>query len=398
MDKSSSKAFVTQLFKGREYGFIESQVIPTILSYKSIVKEELLKAEAVQQKIITKYANNKAVVATAVQLSNELRYTQLNLDKSNPHSFWDLNNRIVAFDDALESKIISEIKELKKKSSKWKLFNSSEEALQKKQGRIAAYNILLEKFYSDQEFKNLFESGELDYSISLKSELPIAVAEHFPEKLFDFVNELEAKLFLKFDDLRALAKEKAENTTGQASNKRRYLHELYDPFLVKIYKGQRPSAQDQDLLTQYIRSSQQYQVFVYDSHFAVSTLQEMMADDRKQSKARYTKALATERVDRQRGLARTERSESQYNRQITVFDKCPYCRESLGAFSGKLCAELDHIYPVSRGGLSVEKNLVFICSSCNRAKRDETLSRFIKKRQLKRTLVERVLDDLDKDY
>lgn len=46
---------------------------------------------------------------------------------------------------------------------------------------------------------------------------------------------------------------------------------------------------------------------------------------------------------------------------------CQYC----SVRGGRL--ECDHIIPVSRGGLTLESNLVTACFTCNRSKRNKTL-------------------------
>jgi 5-methylcytosine-specific restriction endonuclease McrA len=53
---------------------------------------------------------------------------------------------------------------------------------------------------------------------------------------------------------------------------------------------------------------------------------------------------------------------------------CPYCGKS----TDKTDIHVDHINPVSNGGLSVERNLIPVCASCNLAKRDSSLRRFCK--------------------
>lgn len=46
---------------------------------------------------------------------------------------------------------------------------------------------------------------------------------------------------------------------------------------------------------------------------------------------------------------------------------CAYCETREGPF------EIDHIYPVSRGGDNTAENLTVACKPCNRDKRDKTL-------------------------
>jgi 5-methylcytosine-specific restriction endonuclease McrA len=74
-------------------------------------------------------------------------------------------------------------------------------------------------------------------------------------------------------------------------------------------------------------------------------------------------------------------------------DQCPYCGRPLG--SGP---HLDHIYPVSKGGLSVSNNLVFVCLQCNQRKSDMTLAAFLRASNLDRRAVESRLTQLGKDF
>lgn len=54
---------------------------------------------------------------------------------------------------------------------------------------------------------------------------------------------------------------------------------------------------------------------------------------------------------------------------------CPYCNQN----SNKDDSHVDHIYPVSKGGLTVKTNMVLVCDSCNLNKRDLTLYGFARK-------------------
>ena len=73
--------------------------------------------------------------------------------------------------------------------------------------------------------------------------------------------------------------------------------------------------------------------------------------------------------------------------------QCPYCGGSLG-----ISPHADHIYPVSKGGRSVERNMVFVCPSCNTKKAHRTLSAFIKTFGLDRDEIEARLTELGKDF
>ena len=59
---------------------------------------------------------------------------------------------------------------------------------------------------------------------------------------------------------------------------------------------------------------------------------------------------------------------------ISIPDRCPYCNKALS----KENAHLDHVYPVSKGGLSILENLVYCCSECNSKKSDKGLFQFTK--------------------
>lgn len=47
--------------------------------------------------------------------------------------------------------------------------------------------------------------------------------------------------------------------------------------------------------------------------------------------------------------------------QIHLFPSCPYCGDGLSEND----AHADHIYPVSKGGQSTIRNMVFVCTKCN---------------------------------
>ena len=70
---------------------------------------------------------------------------------------------------------------------------------------------------------------------------------------------------------------------------------------------------------------------------------------------------------------------------------CPYCAGPLGNIP-----HLDHIYPVSKGGLNLIENLVYCCETCNRAKSDKSLRQFCKEQGFDYLLVTDRLADMDK--
>lgn len=57
--------------------------------------------------------------------------------------------------------------------------------------------------------------------------------------------------------------------------------------------------------------------------------------------------------------------------KVNRTDDCPYC---FGIISGD--AHLDHIHPLSKGGLNVTENLVYCCKRCNLKKSDKGIFQF----------------------
>jgi len=111
----------------------------------------------------------------------------------------------------------------------------------------------------------------------------------------------------------------------------------------------------------------------------------------KHSKHSRTKAAAASHFEKSRELAVQIRK--RLKKQYAIYQNCPYCIGALGNDP-----HADHIYPVSRGGLSTEANMIFVCQSCNIKKRDMTLRDFIKKNKLDRDSIENVLEKLGKEF
>jgi len=117
---------------------------------------------------------------------------------------------------------------------------------------------------------------------------------------------------------------------------------------------------------------------------------------RKNAKARL-KAQASKNKDGQRHLMSKFRTQTEYSFQLERYDACPYCELKFESSSLNSNVQLDHIYPVSKGGHSVIENLVFICSECNSKKSDLTLAIFCSKVNLDRDKVTNNLLKLGKD-
>src|SRR5262245_13822082 len=80
-------------------------------------------------------------------------------------------------------------------------------------------------------------------------------------------------------------------------------------------------------------------------------------------------------------------------RQMSRSRDCPYCGSDLGGDP-----HCDHIYPISKGGRSTTRNMVWVCSGCNTKKRDLTLAAFIRDYQLHRDAIELRLQALGKEF
>ena len=69
----------------------------------------------------------------------------------------------------------------------------------------------------------------------------------------------------------------------------------------------------------------------------------------------------------------TRRRAKSIKPQVEKTSDCPYCGCDLGA-----TPHLDHIYPVSKGGLSIVENLVWCCAKCNSIKTNIGLTQFLR--------------------
>jgi len=110
------------------------------------------------------------------------------------------------------------------------------------------------------------------------------------------------------------------------------------------------------------------------------------------ARERDLRAKAAQNAKDRRREAR--RVPAAFERQLAAFQLCPYCQGDLNFED----AHLDHIYPVSKGGLSTKANMVFVCASCNSNKRDMTLRRFVLSAGLDEDAIYASLDLLEKDH
>lgn len=111
------------------------------------------------------------------------------------------------------------------------------------------------------------------------------------------------------------------------------------------------------------------------------------AAERKRAKTEQRDAMAKAYSDKTREQADIVR------RRLPRDHPCPYCFCELDAR-----AHADHIHPVSKGGLSTVRNMVYACGECNQLKADLTLFRFIGKFKRNADQIFRNLHALGKDF
>ena len=143
---------------------------------------------------------------------------------------------------------------------------------------------------------------------------------------------------------------------------------------------------------------EEWKILRTEKKFCAELIKKQISSISKKDKERNLRALAAQKTEEQRSVASAQRSQHNFTEQTKIFKNCPYCQGILGPLSGKNAAHLDHIHPVSKGGLSTIQNLVYICYKCNREKSDKTLNSFIKSQSLNRENIFDVLEMLEKDF
>lgn len=170
--------------------------------------------------------------------------------------------------------------------------------------------------------------------------------------------------------------------SDQALEKIRELEYEIEVIKTKMYP-QRPYSPGRPLLpSDYCKS--QIEFF----ELAIKRYQEILIPkQKKEDKIAKWKAIAASKGGTSRAIA------AAIKKQLDIYELCPYCGQNLGDQP-----HADHIYPVSKGGLSIESNMVYICNNCNLKKKGMTLNSFIRLYRLDRERIEGVLGDLKKDF
>jgi 5-methylcytosine-specific restriction endonuclease McrA len=119
------------------------------------------------------------------------------------------------------------------------------------------------------------------------------------------------------------------------------------------------------LLNEILDVADVYEKEIYDLDKEIENIKKTanLRDKEFKLKAKLAKAA---RVDEKiRAEAPT------FRKSIKKTEFCPYCSSAIGSRP-----HLDHIYPVSKGGLNLDDNLVYCCQSCNSKKSDKSLRQF----------------------
>ena len=124
---------------------------------------------------------------------------------------------------------------------------------------------------------------------------------------------------------------------------------------------------DEEYLYQICRLVHQYSKEISEIDYRVKVIKNEISEIQKQEKHDLKMAKAAAFDNETRKHAKTVKS------KITKLEICPYCNTNIVGSS-----HLDHIHPVSKGGLNIQENLVDCCSSCNLKKADKGIFQFCK--------------------
>jgi len=124
-----------------------------------------------------------------------------------------------------------------------------------------------------------------------------------------------------------------------------------------------------------------------------ATEKRVQLDDEIERKRRTAERRAFERARLAAVDEETRQVTAQYRDKVPFSERCVYCHEPI---TRGVNAHLDHIIPVSKGGLATEENLVWACSTCNLLKSDRSFHRFCKDAGLDAAAIVQRLHELGK--
>lgn len=101
-------------------------------------------------------------------------------------------------------------------------------------------------------------------------------------------------------------------------------------------------------------------------------IDKLIKEIKSEANARTRRLALESKLAKAARVDETVRSQvSRFRTTIKKTTDCPYCLLPIGA-----TPHLDHIYPVSKGGLNIAENLVYCCKKCNSNKSDKGLRQF----------------------
>jgi len=155
------------------------------------------------------------------------------------------------------------------------------------------------------------------------------------------------------------------------------------------YSASRIYELENELLKEYSTMRKKYQTarcYIYQE--MVLAIDKKEKHDKKQMEKEAKNEVALKRIDAPSNVV------YQLKKTQPLGSECPYCCRPL--IAGEVHA--DHIHPVSQGGRSNFKNMVYICSQCNLNKSDLTLNMYIDKYNRDRNGIFLRLKTLGKNY
>lgn len=247
-------------------------------------------------------------------------------------------------------------------------------------------NIKLDKMYVSEE---IFSKSDLDfYDISKKHSI-----------LSGRINQLKVDLG-RCNRIANIYKAKTESLTNKKKGiisglfvKEKDIDSSKEEYNNAVLNSKKYQKEFTDISPEYERISNIYYSMSLNMKIKSIDNRISLLNDRlnfflkKEERIISLKNKAAETTRRKRTIA------DSIKKQLSKYPYCPYCFGEIGENP-----HADHIYPVSKGGESLQKNMVFVCNTCNLNKGDKTLSAFIKKYNLNRDKIEHELDILGKEY
>ncbi|MBI5140993.1 MAG: HNH endonuclease [Nitrospirae bacterium] len=161
----------------------------------------------------------------------------------------------------------------------------------------------------------------------------------------------------------------------------------------KISELTRAVAEYEAALVPHLKREERLKEAQEKKQFQKQRIAELRAKEAQEKKQLQKQRISELRAAAASANGTTRKLGSKVRNRIVKEKHCPYCGDPLG-----LTPHADHIYPVCKGGRSVERNMIFVCSSCNAKKAHLTLAAFIKLFNLNREAIEARLTAMKKDF